>query len=54
MLPSPLSDELRADARQLRDLSTPRNQIYSPKVFIPLTRLRRDYRHYCSFGLSSV
>jgi FO synthase len=64
MLPSPLpdncasrdwllsaaTDELCASARQLRDRGAPRNQTYSPKVFIPLTQLCRDYCHYCTFS----
>src|SRR3977135_4141081 len=40
-------DELGAEARRLgpRSLVT-----YSPKVFIPLTKLCRDVCHYCTFA----
>ncbi len=34
----------------LRDIRHPRIVSYSPKVFIPLTRLCRDVCHYCSFA----
>ncbi|MEA2348544.1 MAG: synthase [Thermoleophilaceae bacterium] len=47
-------DELCATAAAvrdvgLRDLGRPAAITYSPKVFIPLTRLCRDRCHYCTF-----
>ncbi|MET0251091.1 MAG: 7,8-didemethyl-8-hydroxy-5-deazariboflavin synthase CofG, partial [Novosphingobium sp.] len=39
-----------AEARQLRDAGHGMLQSFSPKVFIPLTRLCRDYCHYCTFS----
>ncbi|MET0180266.1 MAG: 7,8-didemethyl-8-hydroxy-5-deazariboflavin synthase CofG, partial [Novosphingobium sp.] len=39
-----------AEALALRDAGHGRLQSYSPKVFIPLTRLCRDYCHYCTFS----
>jgi FO synthase len=64
MRPSPLTDsranrdwllsaatgDLCVSARRLRDLGESRHQTYSPKVFIPLTQLCRDYCHYCTFS----
>lgn len=41
---------LMAAARVLRDRGHGLIQTYSPKVFIPLTRLCRDYCHYCTFS----
>ena len=48
---------LRSDTRQLmEEAATLRdsghgNQVsYSPKVFVPLTRLCRDVCHYCTFA----
>jgi FO synthase len=43
-------DELCADARALRDEGHDRLVTYSPKVFIPLTKLCRDVCHYCTFA----
>ncbi|WP_114954854.1 5-amino-6-(D-ribitylamino)uracil--L-tyrosine 4-hydroxyphenyl transferase CofH [Sphingosinicella terrae] len=37
-------------AAQLRDQGHGRIQTWSPKVFIPLTRLCRDLCHYCTFS----
>ena len=46
LLESPL-EELLERARELR----PRGPVtYSPKVFIPLTKLCRDVCHYCTFA----
>ena len=39
-----------ARARELRNQGFPRLQTFSPKVFIPLTQLCRDYCHYCTFS----
>ncbi len=41
---------LLAEARGLRDEGHGLIQSYSPKVFIPLTKLCRDYCHYCTFS----
>ncbi len=49
LLARPL-DELCADARALRDEGHSRLVTYSPKVFIPLTKLCRDVCHYCTFA----
>ena len=49
LLARPL-DELCADARSLRDQGHGRLVTYSPKVFIPLTKLCRDVCHYCTFA----
>lgn len=53
MLNTPL-DELMAEARAARDVRfgplTPARMTYSPKVFIPLTRLCADVCHYCTFA----
>ena len=42
--------ELMARAAALRDQGHGRIVSYSPKVFIPLTKLCRDVCHYCSFA----
>jgi len=39
-----------AEARALHDAGHGLIQSFSPKVFIPLTRLCRDYCHYCTFS----
>lgn len=44
------TDELCAEARSLRDRGTGTLVTYSPKVFIPLTKLCRDVCHYCTFA----
>ncbi len=44
------TDELAAEARQIRDLTYGRRLTYSPKVFIPLTMLCRDQCGYCTFA----
>ena len=49
LLDSPL-EELLAEARALRDEGHGRLVTYSPKVFIPLTKLCRDVCHYCTFA----
>ena len=49
LLDRPL-DELCAEARALRDEGHGRLVTYSPKVFIPLTKLCRDVCHYCTFA----
>src|SRR5881392_387444 len=49
LLARPL-DELCAEARALRDEGHGRLVTYSPKVFIPLTKLCRDVCHYCTFA----
>src|SRR3989440_4351758 len=46
LLETPL-DELLAEARRVRG---ERLITYSPKVFIPLTKLCRDVCHYCTFA----
>ncbi len=43
-------DELMAEARALREARTGPLVTYSPKVFIPLTKLCRDVCHYCTFA----
>jgi FO synthase len=43
-------DELCAEARRLRDAGPGALVTYSPKVFIPLTKLCRDVCHYCTFA----
>jgi FO synthase len=43
-------DELCAEARRIRDARSGRLITYSPKVFIPLTKLCRDVCHYCTFA----
>ena len=49
LLNSPL-EALLIEARRLRDEGHGLIQSYSPKVFIPLTNLCRDYCHYCTFS----
>lgn len=49
LLSAPL-DELLAEARARRDARGPARMTYSPKVFIPLTRLCADVCHYCTFA----
>jgi FO synthase len=49
LLARPLED-LCAEARALRDEGHGRLVTYSPKVFIPLTKLCRDVCHYCTFA----
>jgi FO synthase len=49
LLDRPLED-LCAEARALRDAGHRRLVTYSPKVFIPLTKLCRDVCHYCTFA----
>ena len=43
-------DELMAAARDVREAGRGRLVTYSPKVFIPLTKLCRDVCHYCTFA----
>src|SRR5277367_2013657 len=43
-------DELMAEARSVREETRGRLVTYSPKVFIPLTKLCRDVCHYCTFA----
>jgi FO synthase len=43
-------DELLAEARTVREASRGRLVTFSPKVFIPLTKLCRDVCHYCTFA----
>jgi FO synthase len=49
LLERPLED-LCGEARALRDEGHGRLVTYSPKVFIPLTKLCRDVCHYCTFA----
>src|SRR6266550_191086 len=49
LLARPL-DELCTEARALRAERHGRLVTYSPKVFIPLTKLCRDVCHYCTFA----
>src|SRR5437763_260311 len=49
LLTRPL-DELMAEARAAREAARGRLVTYSPKVFIPLTKLCRDVCHYCTFA----
>lgn len=49
VLDTPLND-LLAEARARRDSRGPQRMTYSPKVFIPLTRLCTDVCHYCTFA----
>ena len=49
LLSTPL-DDLCAEARAVRDTRGRRLVTYSPKVFIPLTKLCRDVCHYCTFA----
>ncbi|HUZ82425.1 MAG TPA: radical SAM protein, partial [Gaiellaceae bacterium] len=43
------AEELLAEARRIRD-ARGRLVTYSPKVFVPLTKLCRDVCHYCTFA----
>src|SRR5216110_2227671 len=43
-------DELMAEARAVRERAHGRLVTYSPKVFIPLTKLCRDVCGYCTFA----
>ncbi len=43
-------DDLTARARDLRDAAHGQRTTYSPKVFVPLTRLCRDRCGYCTFA----
>src|SRR5260370_21377256 len=43
-------EDLCAEARHLRDERAGGLVTYSPKVFIPLTKLCRDVCHYCTFA----
>ncbi len=49
LLAAPL-DELMAEARRVRDDARGPLVTYSPKVFVPLTKLCRDVCHYCTFA----
>ena len=50
MLDRPL-EELLSEAQEVRQrLWQSRVVTYSPKVFIPLTKLCRDVCHYCTFA----
>ena len=49
LLSTPLED-LLAEARARRDSRGPARMTFSPKVFIPLTRLCTDVCHYCTFA----
>jgi FO synthase len=49
LLDRPLED-LCTEARVLRDEGHGQLVTYSPKVFIPLTKLCRDVCHYCTFA----
>src|SRR5436309_1648328 len=49
LLDRPL-DDLCAEARVLREEGHGRLVTFSPKVFIPLTKLCRDVCHYCTFA----
>jgi FO synthase len=49
LLARPL-DELMAEARAVREAQRGQIVTYSPKVFIPLTKLCRDVCHYCTFA----
>src|SRR5438067_5082717 len=49
LLEAPL-EELCAKAVSLRDAGHGTLVTYSPKVFIPLTKLCRDVCHYCTFA----
>jgi FO synthase len=44
------AEELLASAQRLREDGKGRLVTYSPKVFIPLTKLCRDVCHYCTFA----
>jgi FO synthase len=49
LLSTPL-DDLLTEAQVLRAAGSGRVITYSPKVFIPLTKLCRDVCHYCTFA----
>lgn len=49
LLTAPL-DDLMEEARARRDATGKRVMTYSPKVFIPITRLCMDVCHYCTFA----
>src|SRR5258706_6314676 len=49
LLSLPLED-LCVEARHVRDERAGGLVTYSPKVFIPLTKLCRDVCHYCTFA----
>jgi FO synthase len=49
LLRRPLT-ELEAEARAVREQARDRVVTYSPKVFVPLTKLCRDVCHYCTFA----
>src|SRR5881296_2683501 len=49
LLEAPL-DELCSQARKLRADGHGTLVTYSPKVFVPLTKLCRDVCHYCTFA----
>jgi FO synthase len=49
LLGAPL-DELMAEARRVRSAARGGLVTYSPKVFVPLTKLCRDVCHYCTFA----
>ena len=49
LLTAPLAD-IQAEACSRRDARGPARMTYSPKVFIPLTRLCTDVCHYCTFA----
>lgn len=49
LLAEPLEAVL-AEARARRDARGPERMTFSPKVFIPLTRLCADVCHYCTFA----
>lgn len=50
MIPTDNLNDLTATARALRDDGFGELVTYSPKVFIPLTKLCRDVCHYCTFA----
>jgi FO synthase len=43
-------EELAAEARAVREARSGNLVTYSPKVFVPLTKLCRDVCHYCTFA----
>src|ERR671926_1733319 len=49
LLEAPLAD-LCSEARRLRERGHGTTITYSPKVFLPLTKLCRDVCHYCTFA----
>ena len=49
LLDAPL-DDLCAEALRLREAGHGTVVTYSPKVFLPLTKLCRDVCHYCTFA----